>query len=140
TSTSPRSGDGVSISSTFKPSSCSRTASTSLLLLPPVALRSSGDRILPSTTLLLGGVACASILSPERIFDLSETSNFDPSLQEKGPTKISTAYPTSSVAISDYEGWSLYGAPWLQPVAISGKSTERGNGGTRQNRCRGLRP
>ena len=43
--------------------------------------------------------------------------------------KISTAYPTSSVAISDYAGWSLYGAPWLQPVAISGKSTERGNGG-----------
>ncbi len=26
-------------------------------------------------------------------------------------------------------GWSLYGAPWLQPAAISGKSTERGNGG-----------
>jgi hypothetical protein len=76
-----------------------------------------------------GVQGCASILSPERIFDLSETSNFDPSLSEEGPTKISTAYPTSSVAISDYAGWSLYGAPWLQPVANSGKSTEHGNGG-----------
>jgi len=76
-----------------------------------------------------GVQGCASILSPEWIFDLSETSNFDPSLSEEGPTKISTAYPTSSVAISDYAGWSLYGAPWLQPVANSGKSTEHGNGG-----------
>src|SRR5207248_3292423 len=24
-----------------------------------------------------------------------------------------------------HEGWSLYGAPWLQPVAISGKSVGR---------------
>ena len=86
--------------------------------------RSSSDSMPDPTSL-----GCASILSPERIFDLSETSNFDPSLSEEGPTKISTAYPTSSVAISDYAGWSLYGAPWLQPVANSGKSTEHGNGG-----------
>src|SRR5204863_5345724 len=59
TSTSPGSGDGVSISSTFKPSSCSRTASTPLPCCPVlhVVLR----EILPSTALLLGGVACASV-------------------------------------------------------------------------------
>jgi hypothetical protein len=26
-----------------------------------------------------------------------------------------------SVASEDNDGWSLYGAPWLQPVAIRGK-------------------
>src|SRR5438876_2140064 len=36
--------------------------------------------------------------------------------------------------------WSLYGAPGLQRVAISGKSDARGSGETSQNRCRGLRP
>src|SRR5919197_727951 len=33
--------------------------------------------------------------------------------------------PTSSaldVSSRDNKGWSLYGAPWLQPVAIGGKS------------------
>src|SRR6266508_2158764 len=34
------------------------------------------------------------------------------------------------VANTDNRGWSLYGAPWLQPVALSGKSDRRG---TRQN-------
>src|SRR5438270_386690 len=29
------------------------------------------------------------------------------------------------VAKADNRRWSLYGAPWLQPVAIGGKSTER---------------
>ncbi len=33
-----------------------------------------------------------------------------------------------AVALSDNEEWSLYGAPWLQPVAISRKSTERRSG------------
>jgi hypothetical protein len=29
------------------------------------------------------------------------------------------------VALFDNEGWSVYGAPWLQPVAISSKSDQR---------------
>jgi predicted dithiol-disulfide oxidoreductase (DUF899 family) len=33
----------------------------------------------------------------------------------------------SAVSTLSFHGWSLYGAPWLQPVAISGKSTERGS-------------
>jgi hypothetical protein len=32
-----------------------------------------------------------------------------------------------TVANTDNGGWSLYGAPWLQPVAISGKSRGRKN-------------
>src|SRR5205814_1874408 len=32
------------------------------------------------------------------------------------------------------EGRSLYGAPWLQPMAISGKSGQRGSGGNKRNR------
>src|ERR671936_26297 len=44
---------------------------------------------------------------------------------EKGSSpKISD----EDVASTDYKGWSPYGAPWLQPVAISGKSNRRGNG------------
>jgi hypothetical protein len=42
-------------------------------------------------------------------------------------TRLSGYY----VAISDNEGWSLYGAPWLQPVAISGKSERRGSRGNK---------
>jgi hypothetical protein len=29
-------------------------------------------------------------------------------------------------------GWGLYGAPWLQPVAISGKPVGRKNGGNKR--------
>ena len=68
-----------------------------------------------------GVQGCASILSPERIFDLSETSNFDPSLSEEGPTKISTAYPTSSVAISDYAGLEPL---WSPVVATRGNQRQ----------------
>jgi hypothetical protein len=32
-----------------------------------------------------------------------------------------------SVASTDYKGWSLCGAPWLQPVATGGKSERRGS-------------
>src|SRR2546427_4626031 len=39
--------------------------------------------------------------------------------------------PTSSnvegATPAEPRGWSLYGAPWLQPVAISGKSTRPQN-------------
>ena len=38
-------------------------------------------------------------------------------------------FPSSSrpaqLALSGVPVWSLYGAPWLQPVAISGKSKRR---------------
>jgi hypothetical protein len=34
----------------------------------------------------------------------------------------------AAVALFDNKGWSPYGAPWLQPVAISRKSTERRSG------------
>jgi hypothetical protein len=30
--------------------------------------------------------------------------------------------PDEAVALADYKGWSLYGALWLQPVAVSRKS------------------
>jgi hypothetical protein len=47
------------------------------------------------------------------------------------------------VARADNWGWSLYGAPWLQPVAISGKSPERGSAGkqakSRATGCHQLR-
>jgi hypothetical protein len=33
----------------------------------------------------------------------------------------------ASVASSDNDGWSLYGAPWLQPVATGRKSSRRGS-------------
>src|ERR671934_2569998 len=38
------------------------------------------------------------------------------------------SHSSSVVASVDNKGWSLYGAPWLQPMAISGKSNRRGNG------------
>jgi hypothetical protein len=34
----------------------------------------------------------------------------------------------AAVALSDNEEWSLYGAPWLQPVATGRKSLARENG------------
>jgi hypothetical protein len=37
-------------------------------------------------------------------------------------------------------GWSPYGAPRLQPVAIGGKCDAPKNGLYKRNRCRGLRP
>jgi hypothetical protein len=40
------------------------------------------------------------------------------------------------LANADNRGWSLYGAPWLQPVAISGKSRGRKN---RRNEPKPLR-
>lgn len=36
--------------------------------------------------------------------------------------------PGGYVAMADNEGSSLYGAPWLQRVAITGKATERTSG------------
>ena len=49
------------------------------------------------------------------------------------PFTLKDAQPTT-------EGWSLYGAPWLQPVAISGKSGQRGSGGNKRNCRRWLPP
>src|SRR5919204_7043439 len=46
--------------------------------------------------------------------------------------------PTSSaldVSSRDNKGWSLYGAPWLQPVAIGGKS---GSAESRRNKPNAL--
>src|SRR5438034_11001822 len=34
---------------------------------------------------------------------------------------MGTACATSSVALADHKGWSLCGAPWLQPVATGSK-------------------
>src|SRR6266508_3855130 len=45
-----------------------------------------------------------------------------------GATEDQPACATRFVASEDYKGWSLYGAPWLQPVAISGKSDRRRTG------------
>jgi hypothetical protein len=42
---------------------------------------------------------------------------------------------TRPVASTDYRGWSLYGAPWLQPVAIHGKSDRRGIRKSSENHC-----
>ena len=39
----------------------------------------------------------------------------------------------SYAANADNRGWSLYGAPWLQPVAISGKSTGPPNRKSKRN-------
>src|ERR671931_1181211 len=44
-------------------------------------------------------------------------------------------YAARHVAYTDYRRWSLYGAPWLQPVASGGKSNWRG---TRQNKRKPL--
>ncbi len=41
------------------------------------------------------------------------------------------------VANADNKGWSLYGAPWLQPVATGRKSLTRENG---ENKRKPLRP
>jgi PhnB protein len=48
-------------------------------------------------------------------------------LSEHG-RRPSEASGYATVAKTDNVGWSLYGAPWLQPVAINGKSTEPRNG------------
>ena len=37
-------------------------------------------------------------------------------------------------------GWRLYGAPWLQPAAIAGKSTGLETAKTSEIRCRRLPP
>jgi hypothetical protein len=39
----------------------------------------------------------------------------------------------ADVAIADNFGWSLDGAPWAQPVAISGKFQEAENGRNKRN-------
>jgi hypothetical protein len=41
---------------------------------------------------------------------------------------MGTACATSSVALADYKGWSLCGAPWLQPVATGSKRDGAENG------------
>jgi hypothetical protein len=41
---------------------------------------------------------------------------------------MGTACATSSVALVDYKGWSLCGAPWLQPVATGSKRDGAENG------------
>src|SRR5438552_3740604 len=40
------------------------------------------------------------------------------------------ATPDCVVRVDNF-GWSLYGAPWLQPAAINGKSSSRPGGGER---------
>src|SRR5262249_27712150 len=47
---------------------------------------------------------------------------------------------TAAVAWCGNEGWSLYGARWLQPVAGRGKCRTPEQGRIKPNRCRGLRP
>ena len=39
----------------------------------------------------------------------------------------------ADVAKLGNEGWSLYGAPWLQPVAVNGKPAERRSGENKPN-------
>ncbi len=41
---------------------------------------------------------------------------------------MGTACAMSSVALADYKGWSLCGAPWLQPVATGSKRDGAENG------------
>jgi hypothetical protein len=49
--------------------------------------------------------------------------------------------PDTSVVFSDYKGWSLYGAPWSQPVATGGKWEGPRKGlQIGEKRCGGLRP
>jgi hypothetical protein len=62
---------------------------------------------------------------PVRVHDLDATrflarSRHDPESKDSAVSPMLTT-----------EGWSLYGAPWLQPVAISGKSRDRKNGGNK---------
>jgi DNA-binding MarR family transcriptional regulator len=46
------------------------------------------------------------------------------------------ATPDCVVRVDNFFGWSLYGAPWLQPAAINGKSSSRP---TRENKRKPLR-
>src|SRR5439155_19781845 len=41
--------------------------------------------------------------------------------RKQSPVSTEVVTSARTVARADNEGWSLYGAPWLQPVAISGK-------------------
>jgi hypothetical protein len=43
-------------------------------------------------------------------------------------TRVTEPHSCSHVATAGNRGWSLYGAPWLQPVAISGKRVGAENG------------
>src|SRR5439155_16273866 len=45
--------------------------------------------------------------------------------EETGAVPEALDRTTGNVASTDYRGWSLSGAPWLQPEAISGKSIGR---------------
>jgi hypothetical protein len=45
-----------------------------------------------------------------------------------GMARHGTTRAPPQVANADNRRWSLYGAPWLQPVAISGRSDRHGNG------------
>src|SRR6266567_4325966 len=44
----------------------------------------------------------------------------------------------ADVAKLGNEGWSLYGAPWLQPVAVNGKPAERRSGENKPNPLRSV--
>ena len=44
-----------------------------------------------------------------------------------------TSPSADNVANPDNKGWSLYGAPWLQLVAVSGKSDRRGSRPNKRN-------
>ena len=53
-----------------------------------------------------------------------------PLLSRSDNQERSVHYPgRAPTAPTHAAGWSFYGAPWLQPVAISGKSTEPRSGG-----------
>src|SRR5206468_7740967 len=59
----------------------------------------------------------------QRITDLDDSRPREPA---KPRARDDARLRRGTVANADNRGWSLYGAPWLQPVAISGKSRERG--------------
>ena len=82
----------------------------------------------------------APALSPHRRNRRSERHERHRPLHGQGspsaPAAASAApgLMAAGVASSDNEEWSLYGAPWLQPAAISGKSTGSKTRRNKQNR------
>ena len=62
-----------------------------------------------------------------------------PNVQSPGAA-VAAPSPPGAVASFDNKGWSLHGAPWFQPVAISRKSDARENRRIKPNRCCELRP
>jgi hypothetical protein len=98
--------------------------------------------LLRTTACLL--VGCASVLSPERTFNLSGTSNFDPPLTHGRWSRVLSGLECSQIRLlttdlreEDGAFMEPSGRNQWQPVANarSLKSAE-----TSQNRCRGLRP